>query len=412
MLGKVAGIPGLIEDKDSKNTHTSAMGIATSGIGTIGAGVSFFNNRYKKNKLLNANRRKAASQRQFASGLDFFGGLFGVASNGGNIGLFGKNNLANKDGGIPQMVGGGLDILSGALGSMANIFKYKANRSDRKAHSDIVSKADEIRGADYARDTADLDQSRQELKNIYAQNGSAPLAQSQALTDARTKRHTAKAKLYAMEQAARMHQVKYDNSSNGGAGLLFGSLGSVGTVLKGFGKMMGSGNGLLAQIGYYTGALGTLAKGINLAHGAYKNSDKGKDKAKKAVEDEKRSIVDSYLNDAAQRIIDDAQQWHPTQAESDNLANTDNDDISDDANIMPVEARRLALMRLGIQVANNADVRNNAHYDEAFKKITEKRANNIINSSANERHSMLEALGLDDDASFDQIYTVLSGETF
>ena len=71
------------------------------------------------------------------------------------------------------------------------------------------------------------------------------------------------------------------------------------------------------------------------------------------------------------------------------------------------EAKRAAIMRLGVDLPDSTEKISDDAYDAAFKKLTEKRANNILRSSGEEKEEMLAMLGLDKDATFEDVYSAL-----
>ena len=422
--GKVTGFPGVIGDKDTSATTNAALGIASSGIGSIASTVSMFSNLSKLRHTRNQDKRAAAGTRAFAAGLDTFAGLASIGSAGGNIGLFGKDNLATKDGSVAQLIGGGLDIMSGTLSLSSNILKYFANRDDRAAHLNISERARKWYEGDAqmtqkltGKKNAASTNIRTMKQNIPANmmqdpddNGNGMLMKQQ-----RTARHTAKARLYAMKQAAMMHKAEYENKGNNGIGLALAGLGSAGTILKGFSKaLLGKSSGTLSLIGQVLGSVGTLGKTANLIRSFYNASDSKKAKNEAAKDNVKRTVVQEYIDAKADKIKTDADNWVPDLQETANLQRTDGDDPTNlpaNQTISDEEAKRLAFLRLGIQVPRNADVYNDAYYKTAFEQITAKRANNILNSAESQKNGMLKALGLDEHATFNEVYTALCGGT-
>ena len=422
--GKVTGFPDVIGDKDTSTTTNSALGIASSGIGTIASTVSMFSNMSKLRHTKNNDKRSAAGTRAFAAGLDALAGLTSIGSAGGNIGLFGKNDLATVDGSKAQLIGGGLDIMSGSLGLSSNILKYLANRDDRNAHLNISNSARKWYDGNPQMTptlTAKKDTASGHIRNMK-QNVPANMMQDpddngngMMMKEQRKARHTAKARLYAMKQAAMMHEAEYNIKSNNGVGLALAGIGSVGTILKGFSKaVLAKGSGTLSLIGHVLGSVGTLGKAANLISSFYNSSDSKKAKNEAAKDSVKRTVVQEYIDAKATKIQTDANNWAPNPQETANLQQTDDDDPTNlpvNQTISDVEAKRLVFLRLGIQVPRNADVYNDANYKTAFERITEKRVNNILNSDESQKNGMLKALGLDEHATFNEVYTALCGGT-
>jgi hypothetical protein len=77
------------------------------------------------------------------------------------------------------------------------------------------------------------------------------------------------------------------------------------------------------------------------------------------------------------------------------------------------EAEKIAVMRLGVEVdldgENAYEPLTAEQKDKAFQKLTEKRAKNILNSSKEEKTQMMGALGLEPDATFEEVVAALSG---
>ena len=453
--GKVTGIPGVIEGKtDSINTN-SAINIATTGVGAISSTMGMISNISKFRKTKNAEKANAAGTRAFASGLGIFQNLFGLASAGGNIGLFGRQDLASTDGSVAQFGAGLADIGSGALGMLSGLFNYIANRKDRGAHKDLADRArrwytndpgaDPNRKRKVEQRLAEAKSGITALKNggsvpspTTTTSSSALDSDSDADVDAdvdagsstaapltmkqlRQKRHTAKARLYAMKQAAEMHQAKYDSMDNNGLGILAASMGPLGTLLKGISKsFLGKGTSTLSLVGHGIGAIGTLGKAWNIGRSFYKGSDAAKKKQENALKDTKINIVDEYINEKIKKIKKEGRDWNPapTSPEFRSLLNVDDDD-PDPATLgselmSDMEAKRIAFMRLGVAVhddAGFAELGSDAAYTAAFDKITSKRVNNILNSEPGQKRGMLNNLGLDEHATYDEIFTVLSGGT-
>ena len=75
------------------------------------------------------------------------------------------------------------------------------------------------------------------------------------------------------------------------------------------------------------------------------------------------------------------------------------------------EAEKIALLRLGVEKVNIVDDENIDRYlDDGFNLLAVKRAQSILNADEGEKHEMLSILGLDDDASEDDIREAIIGE--
>ncbi|MBR7073334.1 MAG: hypothetical protein IKI33_06920, partial [Eubacterium sp.] len=229
------------------------------------------------------------------------------------------------------------------------------------------------------------------------------------LTANRKARRNAKAKKYAMNQAARLHKAK--NSGNfkiETASTVFESLGNLSSIVKGLEKLPLISKFTTNWLGAGGGLGETVFKAIKGGLDIFKKKDE--EKSEKRFKDEKKKVVDEYLNKNMKTIKEKSSGWNPNPEEAANLASIDADDENNDNTIGDNEAKRLVLMKLGFYLRTNAQA-DNISSDEIFKRITEKRANQIMQS--NNKDAMLTSLGFADvsKVTFNDVYKVLSGET-
>jgi hypothetical protein len=120
----------------------------------------------------------------------------------------------------------------------------------------------------------------------------------------------------------------------------------------------------------------------------------------------KIDVLNDYLKDKTKKIKDEAKSMALTRNEERALGD-DGRELSDE------EAEKIAVMRLGVEVdldgENAYEPLTAEQKDKAFQKLTEKRAKNILNSSKEEKTQMMGALGLEPDATFEEVVEALSG---
>ena len=370
---------GIKSDNDRENTASGAsLGVSAAGLASSVFGLFSNSKKYKAYK--NKDKKEAAKRRLWANSVDVVGNAISGASALSDFGYFLGAEKATKEGSKAQRDAGIMDITSGVLGVTSGLLNYFANRSERDANKNVAAGANAL-----ADDNA--------VSNL------APGSSQQDVT-------TAMAKQYAMRQAQKLHQDKYDKSSNRGIMELLKSGTSVGMALSGIGKMTSGTTSTVFNI------LGSVTNGIGIVAGlgerAYDNFFKKESRVKK---DE---IIDEYLDEEVNRILAEANSWQPSVNEQADLAQADADDgANTDTTLSNAEARRLAMLRLGVRVDSNAEVDSQEKRDELFTLLTRRRANYIMNSNPNEKDQMITALGLDPQtATFTDVYNVLSGETY
>ena len=398
--------PSGIIDGVSQKQMNAGVGIFGAGMGAVANSLKLGTNIYKASKSKSRYKRKAARMKAASGGLGLLGNAASIAGGLGSFGVYGqKQTVLDPAGGSGteydpnKTVSGFTDIGGGIVSSVSSILDYSANRSVTNAHRKI--------GRDTRRYLTDnLDDSKsklansrrkiKELKNVGA--GNLTDEQKQELKLARKARRTAKAKMFAMKQASDMNTARGRQHTPGVLGLIGGMSSGIGSLLKGIAKFTGQSQGILGYIGMGLGMLGGAIKTFNSLREAKKAVTKPKD----GLKNNKHSVVDDYLIGKIRKIKEQAAAMLLDRAESRDLG-SQGKTLSDD------EAKRIALLRLGVDVDEHSDNLTDANYNEAFKKITEKRAKNILKARDADKTEMLNKLGLDPDATLEDVTSALSG---
>lgn len=383
----------IVNDQTSKDVFES-IGIAGNVSGTIGSGIKMGSNIYRARKDKNRYKRQAAKHRATAAAFSAASEITGGLSHGANLGLFGKR--ATEEGTASQAKGGAFDIASGTAGLVSKIFDYTGNKAQKEGYKQTSADTNTYAEEHKASANADLTASGnviRELKNKKATELTDD--EKTRLKEAREKRHTAKAQKYAMAQASKLHKTRSEESTKGLIGLIGGGIGFLGAGLTGLSKILGNTTGLLGMAGKGLSALAGITKTI----GGLKEFKDGR-KEKKKLEQSKHEVVEDYLKNKVIKIKEQATQMELGEGDEAKLG-AHGRTLSDD------EAKRIAIMRLGVDIPDSSDNISDEAYDQAFRKLTEKRANNILKSSGNEKTNMLGALGLDNDATFEDVVAAL-----
>ena len=383
-----------VRNHETSKDVFDSIGIAGNVSGTIGAGIKLGSNIYRSRRDKNKYKRRAAKYRA-ASGA-FWGAaeITNGLSRGGNLGLFGER--ARVEGSGSQKIGGALDIASGTTSFIANILNYTANRAEKADHK--KASEDTERYMDQKSEEADtaLTASRNTIGK-YKNRKTSELTEeeTQELKLARKRRNTAKAQKYAMAQASKLHKLRSEESTKELIGMIGGGIGMLSAGLSGTAKLLGNTGGILGLIGTGLSAIAGVTKTI----GGLTDFKKGKDEKKKLAKS-KHEVVDAYLAEKVDKIKEQASAM---QLDGDDEANLG----ARGKTITNEEAKRAAIMRLGVDLPDSSEKIPDDAYDAAFKKLTEKRANNILRSSGEEKEAMLAMLGLDKDATFEDVYSAL-----
>ena len=385
----------VINNQTSKDVFSS-IGAIGSAAGAASAGVKMYSSIRRKKNDKNKNHREAAKRRAIASGFSMGSSLTGGLSHGADLGLFGGR--ATEEGSKSQKIGGALDIASGATGAVASGLDLWANMGEKEAHKNTARDAQNY--SDSNRDSADesLKESRKKLKAFKNRKPSElSLKEMGDLRAARQERHTAKAQKYAMAQAAKIHKLRSEESTKGLIGTIGASIGGLGSILGGSLKIAGATGGLLGTIATGLSGIGGILK----VAGGLTDYIKGKKESTKLA-NKNHELVEEYLNGKVEKIKQEAAGMDLKKGEERNLGEGGKK-ITDD------EAKRIALMRLGIDIPDDTTDIPDKAYEMAFDKLTEKRANNIMKSGKEEKEAMLTTLGLDKDASLEDVIAVLKG---
>lgn len=380
--------------------YTGAVG---AGLGVLSNGIKTGTNLYRVKKSKNRYKRSVAKYRTAA-------GAFGVAQNaagglsfGANLGLFGER--ATKEGSGSQKIGGAMDIAAGTTGFTSNVLDYIANKKEKKYHQDTALQTGAVKAVSESTANNALRSSRKKIKELKSRDFSElSNLEKVELKREREKRHTAKAQLYAMRQAEIIHGQRGKESTKGFLTMLGGGAGMLGSVLTGVSKLMGNTAGMLGMLGTGLSALGGVLKFGNFLKDTV-HDQKGKEQPRQ--NGSKVQVVDEYLKSKVGKIKEQARDMTLSKGEERALGN-EGRELSDE------EAKKIALLRLVAKTDLDGDSAHSPVSSETYKKafdiLTEKRANNILRSSKTEKDSMLNALGLEPSAAFEEVVSALKGE--
>ena len=390
----------LTDDEQKWQDGINWLGLAGNAVGALSGGVKGFSNVVRRKTDKSKYRRKTAKYRALAGFSSMVGSLAAGYSNAENLGLI--DGRATQFGTGARSRGAVADIIAGLSGILDKTSDYVGNLEESEGHAAAAkdSRAYYDRKKDSAEDM--LEQSQDDLRRARVipdgQTEQQKAARKLSLKDARMRRNTAKAQKYAMAQAADFHEARVTNQ-------LKGFFGMIGSVSSGLGTMLTA----MAKRGGWNstaGALGTVLSGIG---GLAKAANTGADqvinrKELNRLRGKRDEVVDEYLTAKARKIKDEA-------------ANVGLDDAEKAAvgeatlNLTDSEAKNVAIMRLGINLPDETrDIKKLESKVEVFKKITEKRAKNILLSDPAEKKKMLDALGLDEDAALEDVERALSGD--
>lgn len=374
-----------------------SMNAAGAALGTLSGGIKMSSNIYRATKNKNKHKRKAAAFRAAAGGLGMASSATSGLVSAGNLGLFGTRSTVEGSG--SQKAAGILGMVSGATGLGANILDYLGNRSERESHKTTVKDINDLKNAKGASVDTNLNDARTTLEGFKGRKTSELTDEEKdQLKQAREKRHTAKAQKYAMAQAAKLHEQRSTESQKGLISMLSGISSFTGSTITGISKLLGNTQGLLGLAGTAFTALGGIGKTI----GGLKDFA-SKKKEQKKLGAKKREVVKEYLDEKIRKIKTQAEQMTLDNGERRQLG-AKGATLSDD------EAKRIALLRLGVDIPDDEVTISAENMDEAFKKLTEKRANNILKADTGSKEEMLTALGLDTSARFEDVVAALSAD--
>ena len=387
-------------DKDNNDYSwpdaTNIISAVGNGLGVIGSTSRTLAQLHKAVQGRNKYKKKAARIRATGHFFGLVGSGTALASNLNNCGVFGDRAIDEKAN--TRETGGWLDLASGLASLIKPFADVGADAAERNDHGLVKTAADSIWG------NGDPNKQRINKQAIIASKRALKNAMDSGnrhdIADARKARNTAKANYYAMQQAAMMHEVHtHDSVGKKNAaniiGALAGGIGAISNSLNKFG--FGSGWGIAGGV---AGVIGTSAKllGAGISESEAEN-------VRTRVKGKKREIVNAYLNEKKNSIKKQFLNMRFSNGEMGALGNSGKT-LSDD------EAKIVAVIRLGIDVPNDSDSIAPSMIDEAFEKLTEKRAKNILRSDDASRNRILIALGFDnpDNATLEDVISALSGE--
>ncbi len=416
-LGIASGIAGNISsfvDNDDAKKAAGITGMAGGAIGFVTSAIKSGTSMYRAGRTKSRYARKAANTKTASGALGMIGGLSGMA--GSLLGLTNDGSEGADNSKKATIAQGGFGVLKGVMDAIGSGLDFKASSDEKKAHGDIVGNASTISsGSSHQNPNAprrDLDQELEDVRDQIAQQKQANDRSSQSAKAARKRRHTLKARKYAMKQAADMHSARAGESRKNVGNLVGGIFGGLGGVLSGLSKILDPGGGLLGSVLKYIGAgsslIGNLSKGIGKAVDKNRASNESE-----ALKGNKQNVVDEYINDKAARIVEESKHVELTNREKSQYHIRKFPVVTID------EAKKVAVLRLGIDNSSisfddsdSDELGENLtpdDYERAFKIITEKRAKNILKSEGADKNEMLDALGLDHDASLEDVVSSLSG---
>ena len=375
----------------------SWTGVAGAGLGLVGSGLKTGSSIYSAFRNKNRHKRKTAGYRALSGASAFVTSMNKGLSFGGDLGLFGGR--AKDKGSSAQKKSGIIDFFTGVSDLGDKAFDYLGNKSEKEGHKLTAQDS-----AEYVKNNArSAVNNLSNARDVIEQYKGAKMAdiseeERDQLGLARRVRHTAKAQKYAMAQAAALHKTRSEESTKGLFGLIGSSVGLVGSVLKGVSKLLGNTGGVLGTIASVVGAISGGLAGVEVAHGMIKEK-----KEKAVFAQDKKVIVKSYLKEKIAKIKQQAHDMSLTDREEEELGD-EGKTISDE------EAECIAIMRLGVNMPESQNMVMDKDYEEAFAKLSEKRANNIMQSSEKEKGEMLNALGLDPDARFEDVLSALKAD--
>ena len=344
----------------------SAMGSSMASLyGTYG------DYRNAKNKGLRDRKKQVK--------YDTMAGLSGLASS-----VLSLTSTAMSINGSDPNKTGWVGIASAAAGGLGSTFKTIGAARSASRHGKVADRASKIYDPQIAiseddvhtraSDTAALDR----IKSSRIDGTNRKNAQ----------RAAAKARLYAMSQAETYNREKAQQEKGkawregivGGGSLLAGLGASIFSMTAGKTPLglIGSGvSGILGQIFKFSGAIANA---------------KAKSKAKKNSSSRIQTVVNDYIEKKKDKIKDQARRklaMDPNNPGDQELTMDEVREVTENDAIV----RKIAIARLRIDVTLDGNNLSEDNYKQAFKAITFRRAQNIMNSG-DDRNAMLDALGI------------------
>ena len=398
---------------NKNKTQDVLNGISAAGnaLGTAYGVMKYRANRYRASHDKNANHRKVAKLRQKAGFFNAFNAASGLAGNLTNMGIFGSRPVYNgkpNEGSLVQKGSGLFDAISGVTGFVAKAFDFAATRKRQSLHKQTAQNVRDVKEGLGATSDKRIEDINKRLHDLGKLGGVDKNAEIKSL---RERRHTAKAQKYAMEMAEKLHERKSTGTTKDWTGLISTGIGMVGSLMTAGAKFAGAAGGLIGTIGSALGGIGSVGAlagnvGVDKMAAGYRRGKKYKA--------DKKQLVDEYLNKKAEKIKRQSRDAIFSVRQEAALGQNGHE-LSDH------EAKMIAAMRLGqdpkykeaslwekIRHKTPADEFTDEIYDGVFDVLLQKRANNIMQSSKESKEMMLEALGLDLDASMEDVKAALN----
>jgi hypothetical protein len=390
---------GLIGDNIGKlPENKQAYGtMAGGGVGALSSLFKITSNSAKAIKDKNKNKKNAHRLRAISSAMGVVSGAATMTGGMANLGFWKTDGSSDA----MKRTAGGLAIGSSVASFGSTMLNFFADRSETKGRKKVAQGTDSYRRRKMQ--NADpgqaLEASREKLKALKAKKAADMNDDEKIeLKAERMKRHTAKAQKYAMEQAARLNETRSKEPDIGKVGLIGSGISALSSIAGSIGGMFGK-NSLFGTIGSMVAKIGG-AVGKGVSEKAAKKQEEGKAKVSAELKERKSELVDRYLKDKTPRIKEQAKAMQLSESEQNDLGENGKE-LSD------LEVRKIIAMRLGFEEKASDYDSDVTDQNKIFEKLTEKRANNILKSDPEEKKQMLSALGLEEDASVEDVKKVL-----
>ena len=349
-----------------------------SGMGALGNTARLITNSRKRDKMnadikakkivkKNEAEKKALFWDSFANTSGLLGNLSEIGVAG--AGFFDTDN--NKDARLTSKILAPTASWFNAIGSIGSAI------GKRRVNSTLVEGLNDVKINDYL---GPIESSAK----AAASNKRAP-----DYLDRRAEYKNVKARKYAIDQAQRFHESNGKGLREGDFNTVFSSLSAIAMTAASFSDKMFD-SPIWKGI---KGALPLLSIGVDLTEKLFlKGTEKNRVKRNEKIRQE---ILDEYIEKKRHKIYDDAK---------------DEMGAANAAKINENEYARIAVARLGvagIEIENRPlDAQDKTN---AFDLITDKRAQNILDSPKADREQMLDALFLPPNATKNDIIKALNG---
>ena len=378
---KKAGKTGASEEMEERSMQANWIRTAAGVTSLISTGAGLYSSIWgirKAAKNKQRNKKRKAIFDTVAGSLGAVGGLASTTS-----GIMGLKNADATATGVVGAVGTlftGLGSLTRTIGAGYNTYH----------HGKVASKAGEINEA-----------SKQTDPNVLSTHATSKINGDHDNKD--SARAAAKARLYAMEQAKNYNKAKAIQEGVNAA--TEGILG-VGSAIMG---LFGGINSLISKP--TPGAM-KLGGSLGIAAAASKFIGTLAGKATKKVAESKsknrmHEVVDGYIQKKKSSIVQEAGDKLDNNNPGDprKLTQQEHDLVTNSDKIQ----EKIAIARLGIDLTLDTSSISEDIYKKAFKEITFRRAENILNSG-NEKDRLLGALRLPTTASVEEVAEALGYE--